>query len=594
MVSQPVQRLEQVTSHLAARDSNSSPHASRFRPSLPDGLPINYTPLNPLGFLLKAASIRPDHVAILHPARDLEFTYREWALRVKDLAYAFKARGLERGDRVLTLLPNLPSHLDALQAAAAAQMIIVPINTRLSAVDVDYIIANSGSRLVLVDSELAHLLPADLDRRRVQVVVCRDTADDEYEALLREGQAYDRRHGNREWSGLPFVEDENSTFAISYTSGTTSRPKGVETSYRSTYLAAVANAHEARLDDRSRFLWTLPMFHCCGWCFPYATTLAMCTSVCLRGVGDYSEVWRGLQERSVTHYCAAPTVQLSIANHAMARPLGRPVRTVIAGSAPTATLIKALERLDLTVVHVWGMTETLGPLTRTYYVGEQSAPDYYRNMARQGYSFLTSDDIRIVKLGPDGDDRDDDSAAAPLVEVAPDGQEVGEIVCRGNITMKGYWNNPDATRKAFRGGWLNTGDLAVRFPDGTFAITDRSKDLIISGGENISSLSVENAVSSHEDVLETAVVARKHEKWGERPHAFVVLKPQAAARWAESQGVDRFEQDLKAFLRGKIPPFAIPDSVTVMTAAAFDKTKTATGKVQKKELRELVESLVDS
>ncbi|GAA5909022.1 uncharacterized protein JCM6883_002582 [Sporobolomyces salmoneus] len=584
MTSKPVQRLDQVVSHLQPLQQAppAPPHSARFRPSLPPNLPINFTPLNPISFLLKAAQIRPDHVAISHPARNLTYTYREWALRVKDLAYALKSRGLQRGDRVLTLLPNLPAHSDALQAIPAAQMVIVPINTRLSATDVDYIIQDSGSKLLLVDSELVHLLPKDLKGRGVQVVVCADRDHDEYEKFLEEGREYDRRNGGKEWSGLEFIEDENATFAISYTSGTTSRPKGVETTYRSTYLAAVANAHEARLDDESVFLWTLPMFHCCGWCYPYATTLAMCTSVCLRGVGDYSEVWKGLLERGVTHYCAAPTVQISIVNHPLARPVDHPVRTVIAGAAPTATLIASLEKIGISVVHVWGMTETLGPLTRTYYVGSRDSPDYYRNMARQGFAFLTSDDIRIVKLPPDGSEEDLD---APLVEVEPNGMEVGEIVTRGNITMKGYWNKPEATRKAFAGGWLHTGDLAVRFPNGTFAITDRSKDMIISGGENISSLSVENALSSHEAVHEVAVVAKKHEKWGERPHAFIVLKPALAQQWQDK--LHHLEQELKTFLRGKIPPFAIPDSLTHMTQAAFEKTKTATGKVQKKELREL-------
>ncbi|GAA6058741.1 hypothetical protein JCM10212_003429 [Sporobolomyces blumeae] len=593
--SPPAQRLSQVASHLSSSPGSASPHGAvqvppshslRFRPALPAGLPVHWTPLNPISFLLKAASIRPDHPAIVHPARGVAWTYREWALRVKDLAYAFRARGLVPGDRVLTLLPNVPAHCDALQAVAAAKMIIVTVNTRLSPSDVEYIIDNSGSRLLLVDHELVKLLPTDLEQKGVQVVVCRDTgaSDDEYEQLLTEGREYDRKHGAKEWSGLEFQADENATFAISYTSGTTSRPKGVETTYRSTYLAAVANAHESRLDDQTRFLWTLPMFHCCGWTYPYATVLAMCTSVCLRAVGDYTDVWKGLLEpnQGITHYCAAPTVQLSIVSHPMARKLDRPVRTVIAGAAPSATLIKSLEDLGITCVHVWGMTETLGPLTRTYYVGEKTSPDYYRNMARQGFAFVTSDDIRVVKLAPEGEEVDPD---APLVEVAADGREVGEIVCRGNITMRGYYRNPEATRAAFAGGYLHTGDLAVRYPDGTFAITDRQKDLIISGGENISSLAVEGTLAAHPEIHEVAVVARKHPKWGERPHAFVVLKPAFAQKWANR--VAHFEQELKAFAKGKMPGFAIPEWVSVEK----DLPKTATGKVQKKELRDLVKKL---
>ncbi|GAA5919156.1 hypothetical protein JCM1841_002476 [Sporobolomyces salmonicolor] len=579
--NKPAQRLSQIATHLTPVAPD---HATRFRPALPAGLPIHWTPLSPISFLLKAAQIRPLHVALTHPRRGVEWTYQDWAIRVKNLSYALKARRLQPGDRCLVLGPNVPFVADALQAIPAAQGIIVAINTRLSPGEVAYLLENSGAKLVLVDKELVRLLPPEEQRKGVQVVVCSDTGgeEDEYERFLTEGQRYDRELGGKGWAGLEFEKDENATFAISYTSGTTSRPKGVLTSYRSTYLAAMANAVESRLSDNSRYLWTLPMFHCVGWCFPYACTMSMATQVCLRAI-DYSEIWQGLLERGVTHYSAAPTVQISIVAHPMARKPPQPVRTTIAGAAPTATLIQSLEEMGIDVVHVWGMTETLGPSTKTYYV-DRSSPNYFRDMARQGHSFLTADDIRVVKLPAEGEEVEPDSE---LVEVANDGKEVGEIVCRGNIVMKGYWQNPKATAEAFAGGFMHTGDLAVRYPDGTFAILDRGKDIIISGGENVSSLAVESTLSSHEDVHEVAVVARGHEKWGERPHAFIVLKPSAASKWADRH--HHFEAELKSFARGKMSAFSIPEWIEVIHP--HELPKTSTGKVQKKELRDRVQKL---
>ncbi|GAA6004491.1 hypothetical protein JCM10207_000751 [Rhodosporidiobolus poonsookiae] len=580
-------RLSQVQQQLAPSASPHPPSPStRFRPALPAGLAVNHTPLNPLSFLLKTATIRPAHPAIEY--RSLRWSYEQWATRVKNLAYALQASGITSGDRVMVLGPNVPFVADALQAIPAAKGIIVAVNTRLSASEIAYIYEHSAPSVVLVDKELAGLLPPEAAGKSgegrksgVRVVVCRDTydAEDPYEQLLREGEKEDQRRGGKGWGGLGFQQDEEATFAISYTSGTTSRPKGVETSYRGTYLAAIANAVEARLSGDSRFLWTLPMFHCLGWCFPYACTMTMATQVCLRAM-DYDEIWRGFLERGITHYCAAPTVQIAITSHPKARRLDKLIRTTVAGAAPTATLIEQLEAINVNVVHVYGLTESYGPMTRTYYV-DRASPDYYRDMARQGFSFLTADDIRVVRPEP--------NFRGEYNEVTPNGEEIGEIVMRGNIVMKGYYRNPEATKAAFAGGFFHTGDLGVRFPDGRFAIADRQKDIIISGGENISSLSVESALAAHPDVLECAVVARGHEKWGERPHAFVVLKPGSSFH---DKPASTLSDDLKRFARKTLSAFALPEWIEAIDPSELPKT--STGKVQKVALRERVKKLSTS
>ncbi|GAA5827035.1 hypothetical protein JCM11251_002215 [Rhodosporidiobolus azoricus] len=583
-----VQHQLQPTTSTSPHPPPAPDHPAPFRPRVPEGLPVNHTPLNPLSFLLKAAQIRPNHPAIVYPhpgqpSGELSFTFSQWALRVKDLAYALLASGLEEGDRVFVLGPNVPWVSDCLQAIPAAKGVIVAVNTRLSASEIAYIYEHSAPKVVLVDRELAHLLPPDATGGKggVRVVECADMygGDDSYERFLQEGREEDRKRGGMGWGELEMQRDENATWAISYTSGTTSRPKGVETSHRGTYLAAIANAVEARLRDDSRYLWTLPMFHCLGWCFPYACTMMMCTQICLRSV-DVDEVWRGFLDRGVTHYCAAPTVQISIANHRNARKLDQPMRATIAGAAPTATLIEQLEALGISVVHVYGLTETYGPSTRTYYV-DPGSPTYYRDMARQGYSFLTADDIRIVRQSTSSC-----TSAVQLQDVNSDGEEVGEICFRGNIVMKGYYRNPEASKEAFDGGWFHTGDLGVRYPDGRFAIADRAKDIIISGGENCSSLAVESALAAHPDVLECAVVARSHSKWGERPHAFIVLKPSSPST---SLPLDRFAMELKSFSRKTLSGFAVPEWIEVVKAEELPKT--STGKVQKVVLRERVKKL---
>jgi len=326
------------------------------------------------------------------------------------------------------------------------------------------------------------------------------------------------------------------------------------------------------------------MFHASGWTYPWAVTLASALQITLRTV-SYPLIWKHLLHSGVTHYCGAPTVQIGLVNAPQARVLDTPVVAIIAGSAPTAHLLGELEKRNIRPVHVYGLTETYGPFTRCY---DQPAwvslspDDRARRMARQGLAFATSDEARVVYPTQEGEDP---YAGAELVDVPKDGKTVGEVVVRGNIVMKEYFRDPEATRKAFRGGHFGTGDLAVWYPDGYVSVQDRSKDIIISGGENASSLAIEQELASHPDILEVAVVARPHPRWGERAMAFVILHPQRASKWI-GRNTD-FEEELKKHARTRLPGFACPEWVAVVD----DLPKTSTGKIQKVVLRKAVAKL---
>jgi len=322
------------------------------------------------------------------------------------------------------------------------------------------------------------------------------------------------------------------------------------------------------------------MFHAAGWTYPWANVFACAKQVTIRSV-DYNAIWRHFLHSRVTHYCAAPTVQIGIVNHPEARPLPQPVTAIIAGAAPTAQLIGQLEQKGIKPVHVYGLTETYGPFTRCYDQDSWSSfslQDRAKLMARQGQSFATAQEVRVVY--PPRHDNDQE-----LIDVPRDGKTVGEIVTRGNIVMKEYFRDPDATKKAFRGGYFNSGDLAVMYPDGVVAIMDRSKDLIISGGENASSLAIEQELAAHPDVLEVSVVARAHEKWGERPMAFAILHPERSSKWEGKH--DAFVADLKKHARARLPGFATPEWVEVVQ----ELPKTSTGKILKTALRKRVAKL---
>ncbi|KII93264.1 hypothetical protein PLICRDRAFT_384862 [Plicaturopsis crispa FD-325 SS-3] len=544
------------------------------------GLPVNIHPLNPLAFILRAAQIYPDKLALAHPEVPYPayYSFAVWSQRIQNLAYALIQAGIQPGDRVAIIAPNAPIIADAHYGVLAARAVLTPVNTRLTPAEVAYILDHSGARLILVDHECAHLIPRD---SKVPVVVSKDTgrAGDPYEEFLSAGRRFS---GEKGWAGLQAEGDENAPAVLCYTSGTTGRPKGVLTTLRGSYLAAIANASEGRINRDSTYLWILPMFHAAGWTYPWANVFAFATQITLRTV-EYSTIWKQFLHNGVTHYCAAPTVQIGIVNHPAAARPPQSITAVIAGAAPTAHLISELEKIGINPVHVYGLTETYGPFTRNYaqpFWSKLSLSDRAKLMARQGFTYATAEDVRIVY-------QPEDAHADPdvLVDVPRDGKTVGEIVTRGNIVMKEYFQDAEATRKAFQGGWFHSGDLAVMHPDGSIAIMDRSKDLIISGGENASSLAIEQELASHPHILEVSVVARPHPKWGERPMAFVVIHPQHSARWHGRHG--EFHQELKKHVRGRLPGFAHPEWVEVVK----ELPKTSTGKILKTDLRKIVAKL---
>ncbi|KAF9044854.1 AMP-dependent synthetase and ligase [Hymenopellis radicata] len=497
---------------------------------------------NPLLFLLRAARIYPDKVALAHPdvAYPRSYTFAIWTQRIQNLAYALIQRGVKPGDRVADYVSRLT---DACQGILAARGVATLINTRLTPPEVEYILTHSGASLAIVDEECLPLMKGC----RVPTIVSRDTglSDDPYEVFLTEGRRFSQERG---WQGLDVDADENAPALLCYTSGTTGRPKGVLTTLRGTYLAAISNAFEGRINKDSVYLWILPMFHAGGWTYPWSNTFAFATQITLRTV-NYPLIWKHFLHSGVSHYCGAPTVQIGIVNDPKARKLPQPITAIIAGAAPTASLVGNLESKGFEVVH------TYGPFTRGYPQDSWrslSLEDRSKLIARQGHSFATAEDVRVVEM------RDDDR----IIDVTQDGNTTGEIVTRGNIR-----------------GYFRSGDLAVWHSDGAIAVVDRSKDIIISGGENASSLAIEQELSSHPHVLEVSVVARPHPTWGERPMAFVKLHPEHAAKWVKRDA--EFSKTLKEHARTRLPGFACPEWVLVVD----ELPKTSTGKILKTDLR---------
>ncbi len=510
---------------------------------------VDRTELTPVSFLTRSAYVFPDKPAVVHGER--RYTYRELEARVNRLASALRQAGLGKHDRVAFLCPNIPAMLEAHYGVPAAGGVLVAINIRLSTDEIGYILKHSGSRFVFVDAELEPVIkPLDLNGVRVIRVDDTGRAGDPYEDFLAGG------------SPAPvesWLESEDEMLAINYTSGTTGRPKGVIYTHRGAYLNAIGEILETAMSWDARYLWTLPMFHCNGWCFTWGVTAVAGTHVCLRRV-DPGRVWELLETEGITHYNGAPTVQIGIVNHPRAHRLSRPVTVTVAGAPPSPTLLARLKDLNLRPVHVYGLTETYGPHTVCAWHGEWDAlppEEQARLAARQGQGYAVFDLVRVV------DDK--------MIDVPRDAETLGEVVMRGNNVMGGYFEQPDATSEAFRGGWFHSGDIAVWHRDGYIELRDRKKDIIISGGENISTIEVEQCVARHPAVLECAVVAVPDAKWGERPKAFVTLKP----------GGQATEQEIIEFCKQHIAHFKAPAAVEF-----GDLPKTSTGKVQKFVLRD--------
>ena len=505
--------------------------------------------LNPVDFLRRAAYVYSEKTAVVDAGR--RYSYAQLAERSWRLANALRLAGLRKGDRVATLLFNSATMLEAHFGVPAAGGILVAINHRLASPEVGYILGHSGARFLLVDSELEPLV-APLELLDVSVIRCASSGDpqDEYERFLSAAS-----------SAAPesWLVDEEETISINYTSGTTGQPKGVQYTYRGAYLNALSEVIVAGMSPESVYLWTLPMFHCNGWCFPWAVTAVAARHVALRAV-DPDLVWQLIDSEGVTHYNGAPTVQLMIINHPTAHRLERPVTAMVAASPPSPTLLARMAELNLRIVHVYGLTETYGPITVCPVQGEwRELPVEERTklLARQGQAYPSADLVRVV---------DED-----MHDIPQDTKAMGEVVMRGNNVMSGYFGDEAATEKAFHGGWFHSGDLAAWHPDGNIELRDRSKDIIISGGENISSIEVEQAICAHPAVLECAVIGIPHERWGERPKAFVTLKRTDSTSAAE----------IIAFCRERLAHYKCPDAIDFGPLP-----KTSTGKVQKFALRE--------
>jgi fatty-acyl-CoA synthase len=520
----------------------------------------NFLALTPLVFLRRTAAVYPDKLAVIDGAA--RFTYSELYSRCRRLADALRRRGIGRGDTVAVMAPNVPALLEAHYGVPMAGAVLNALNYRLDARSIAFILGHGEASLLIADREFAPTVKAALEEfdGPMPLVEIDDAAGGvplggtEYEDFLGEGDP------DAEWA-MP--HDEWDPIALNYTSGTTGNPKGVVYHHRGAFLNALGNAITLGLDRHSVYLWTLPMFHCNGWTHPWAVTAVAGTHVCLRRV-DPAPIFAAIAEHRVTHLCGAPIV-LNLLVHApegVKRRFDHRVEVATGGAAPPSAVIEAMEQMGFRVTHLYGLTESTGPSTVcAWQEGWPALPLAERSarIARQGVAYLTLDRQRVID-------------PQTMADVPADGHTMGELVLRSNTLMKGYLKNPAATAAAFEHGWFHTGDLAVCHPDGYVEIKDRSKDIIISGGENISSLEVEEALYRHPWVMEAAVVARPDPVWGEAPCAFVTLKPGGEQVSAE---------DIIAWCRANLAHYKVPRTVVFGPLP-----KTSTGKIQKFELRE--------
>ncbi|RPA72787.1 acetyl-CoA synthetase-like protein [Ascobolus immersus RN42] len=564
MASQAKGRLAQLAQH--------------FHISAPANHQVNRAELSPTYFLPRAATIQPNAEAIVHltaNGKTLRRSYAEFADRSRGLAYYIKNKGYKR---VGILAPNTPAFLESIYGISAGGALQVGINYRLKPVDIHYIFDHAEVDCIIVDREYVHLL--DGFNPKVDLLIDDDTDYVEgalagpFDNAILEGLKWDSENGAKGWEGLQMeAGHEDDLIGLAYTSGTTARPKGVEFTHRGAYLATLSNVIESGLNmqnilsrKRAKYLSILPFFHAAGWCFPWSVVSVRGTHYCLRKI-DYDYIWHLLHTEGITHFNAAPTVNTLLCANKSAKKLPEPVRVTVAASPPTAKLFEDMIGLNLFPVHVYGLTETYGPITKGYFLPDWldlPPAEMYRLMARQGHGFIASKMVRVIK--PDLGDT--------VIDVKKNGQEIGEIVFTGNICSKGYHKDPEATAKLFAGGVLHSGDLAVWHEDGAIQILDRAKDIIISGGENISSVSLEGIMVRHPDILEVGVVGVADSHFGERPKAYVTV--QEGASVDEKEIIRWCKQD------SGMAGFMVPREVEFVK----ELPKTETGKIKKNVLRE--------
>jgi fatty-acyl-CoA synthase len=527
----------------------------------------NFQPLTPLSLLARAAAVHPDHTAVIHGPR--AWSYREFYARTRRLASALVKRGIKRGDTVAAVLPNTPAMLEAHYGVAMAGAVLNTINTRLDAAIIAFTLGHGEAKALITDREFSKVVKEALSTAKSKPLVI-DYDDPEftgagerlsaieYEDLLREGDP--------DFAWL-MPHDEWDAISLNYTSGTTGDPKGVVYHHRGAYLLAMANVITCGMGKHPVYLWTLPMFHCNGWCFPWTLSVVAGTHVCLRAVRAPA-MYDAMVTHKVTHLCGAPIVMSTLLNAPAdeKKPLPHVVQFATAAAPPPEAVLAAMKTAGFNVTHLYGLTETYGPAAINDWHREWdalSASEQAARKARQGVAYPVLDALDV--LDPH-----------TMQSVPRDGETLGEVMFRGNVVMKGYLKNKPATQDAFAGGWFHSGDLGVIHPDGYIQLKDRSKDIIISGGENISSIEVEDALYKHPAVQVVAVVAKPDEKWGETPCAFVELRPGSTAS----------ADELVAWCRKNLAAYKCPRHIVFA-----EIPKTSTGKLQKFRLREMVKAL---